>query len=180
MAAPVWLVIGPPASGKGTQSGLLARRLGAAHLSSGQALRETRNPAILARLASGDLARTEDFLEVVGEALAAVPPDQNIVLDAVGRMLPEAEWLLETLERLGRVLQRVVYIDVDRVESRRRAEERGRADDDPAAQPLRWQRFAEETIPVLDLYRARGLVTEVNGTGTIDDVAQRIEAALED
>jgi adenylate kinase len=172
------LVIGPPASGKGTQSSLLARRLGAAHVSSGQALRDTRNEAILARLASGELALTEDFLQVVGEALAAVPADRPVVLDAVGRMLPEAEWLVATLERLGRPLARVIYLDVTEPEARRRALQRGRPDDDPTAQPLRWQRFNEETKPVLDYYRARGIVTDVDGSGSVEQTARHIADLL--
>ena len=126
-------MIGPPASGKGTQSELLARRLHATHLSSGQALRETRNEAILERLARGDLAKTEDFLAVVGEALARVPAENPIVLDAVGRMLPEAEWLVGTLEALGRNLERVIYLDVREDEAKNRALRRGRPDDDPTA-----------------------------------------------
>ena len=178
MAAPVWLVIGPPASGKGTQSELLAHRLGATHLSSGQALRETRDDAILARLASGDLAKTEDFLIVVGEALARVPAETPIVLDAVGRMLPEAEWLVTTLEALGRQLAGVIYLDVREDEAKTRALKRGRPDDDPSAQPLRWQRFKEETIPVLEYYRHRGVVTEVDGSGSVEETAARIAEAI--
>jgi adenylate kinase len=178
MAAPVWLVIGPPASGKGTQSELLAHRLGATHLSSGQALRETRDEAILSRLARGELAKTEDFLAVVGEALARVPVDQPIVLDAVGRMLPEAEWLVGTLQALDRRLERVIYLDVREDEAKHRALKRGRPDDDPTAQPLRWQRFREETIPVLEYYRARGIVTEIDGSGSVEETATRIAEAL--
>ena len=177
MAAPVWLVIGPPASGKGTQSELLAQRLGATHLSSGQALRETSDEAILARLASGDLAKTEDFLTVVAEALARVPAETPIVLDAVGRMLPEAEWLVGTLQALGRKLERVIYLDVREHEAKNRALKRGRPDDDPTAQPLRWQRFKEETIPVLEYYRGKDLVTEVDGSGSVEETAARIAEA---
>jgi adenylate kinase len=157
----------------------LAERLGAAHLSSGQMLRDSRDPAIVTLLARGELARTEDFLRVVGAALEAIPPDRPLVLDAVGRMVPEAEWLLATLERLGRALRRVIYLDVSEDEAGARARQRGRADDDPAAQPLRWQRFREETVPVLELYRARGLLTEVDGSGGVDDVAARVRDALE-
>jgi len=177
MSAPVWLVLGPPASGKGTQAARLAEALDAAHLSSGQALRDTQDAAILARLATGELAHTADFLQVVGEALAAVPADRPIVLDAVGRMLPEAEWLVGTLEALGRPLRQVIYLDVDRTTSMQRAQQRGRPDDDPEAHPLRWQRFEEETMPVLAFYRARGLLTEVDGSGAVDDVAARVAAA---
>lgn len=178
MSAPVVLIIGPPAAGKGTQSRLLAEHLGAAHISSGQALRDTRDPAIVARLASGELARTEDFLAVVGEAIRAVPATRAIVLDAVGRMGPEAEWLTATLEQLGRPLQKVVYLVVDEHEARKRSLERGRADDDPNAQLLRWQRYREETIPVVEFYRRRGLVSEVDGDGPVDEVAARVRAAV--
>jgi adenylate kinase len=178
VAAPVVLIIGPPGAGKGTQSALLAERLGASHLSSGQMLRDSRDPAITTVLARGELARTEDFLRVVGAALEAIPNDRPVVLDGVGRMLPEAEWLLATLDRLGRPLRRVIYLDVGDAEARKRARQRGRADDDPSALPLRWQRFQEETVPVLDLYRTRGLLTEVDGTGSVDDVASRVAAAL--
>jgi adenylate kinase len=157
---------------------LLAERLGAAHLSSGQALRDTRDPAIAARLARGELARTEDFLQVVGEALLAEPPDRPIVLDSVGRMLPEAEWLLTTLERLSRPLRAVVYLDVAETEAIARALGRGRPDDDPTAQPLRWRRFREETVPVVDLYRQRGLLVSVDGSGSIEETAKRIVDAL--
>lgn len=174
MAAPVWLVIGPPASGKGTQSELLAVRLGATHLSSGQALRETKNEAILARLASGDLAKTEDFLQVVAEALAQVDPDTPIVLDAVGRMLPEAQWLVKTLKALGRRLERVIYLDVEETEAKNRALKRGRPDDDPTAQPLRWQRFKEETLPVVEYYRSREVLKEVDGSGSVEETAAKV------
>jgi adenylate kinase len=128
-------------------------------------------------MARGELAHTEDFLQVIGDALAAVPADRPIVLDAVGRMLPEAQWLVKTLEALGRTLERVIYLDVRADEARRRALGRGRPDDDPTAQPLRWQRFHEETIPVLDYYRARGVVTEVDGSGSVEETAARVVEA---
>jgi adenylate kinase len=178
MTAPVVLVLGPPGAGKGTQAAILAERLGAVHLSSGQMLRDSRDPAIVSLLARGELARTEDFLRVVGAALEAIPADRPVVLDGVGRMLPEAEWLLAQLERMGRSLPRVVYLDVGADDARQRALARGRADDDPEAQVLRWRRFQEETLPVVDLYRARGLLIEVDGGGTIDDVASRVKEAL--
>jgi adenylate kinase len=141
-------------------------------------LRDSRDPAIVSVLARGELARTADFLRVVGAALEAVPLDTPLVLDGVGRMLPEAEWLMATLERLGRALRGVIYLDVSEAEAGERARQRGRADDDPAAQPLRWQRFREETLPVLDFYRQRGLLTEVDGSGTVDDVAARVAEVL--
>jgi adenylate kinase len=141
-------------------------------------LRDSREPAIVDVLARGELARTEDFLRVVGAALEAIPADTPVVLDAVGRMLPEAEWLVATLERLGRHLGHVVYLDVSEAQANEQARRRGRADDDVAALPLRWQRFREETVPVLDFYRVRGLLTEVDGTGTIEEVAARVDAAL--
>ena len=178
MAAPVVLILGPPAAGKGTQSRLLAEHLGAAHISSGQALRDSKDPAIVARMARGELARTEDFLHVVDEAIRSVAATTPIVLDSVGRMLPEAEWLTSTLDQLDRPLRRVLYLVVDEREARERSLRRGRADDDPSAQPLRWQRYREETIPVVEYYRRRGILTDVDGEGSVDEVAARVRAAL--
>jgi adenylate kinase len=59
-----------------------------------------------------------------------------------------------------------------------RAQRRGRADDDADAHPLRWQRFEEETRPVIAFYRDLGLLTEVDGSGSLDDVAARVSVAV--
>jgi adenylate kinase len=54
-----------------------------------------------------------------------------------------------------------------------------REDDSPAAGRHRINVYLKDTLPVLDHYRALGLVTEVDGIGSIDEIQQRILAAIE-
>jgi adenylate kinase len=62
----------------------------------------------------------------------------------------------------------------------RRAEAQHRADDNPGSITERLAEYRELTHPVIDYYRAAGVpVFEVDGTGTVDGVHQRIVKALE-
>lgn len=179
MAAPVILVLGPPGAGKGTQSALLASRLGGVHLSSGQILRDSGDPVIVDTLARGELARTEDFLRVVGDTLAAVPAERPIVLDSVGKMVHEAEWLQHTLQGLDRRVRAVLRLDVDEHQAVERARHRGRPDDDIDSQRLRWKLYRQETVPVLEFWDRQGLLRTVDGNGDVDAVSARIADALD-
>ena len=61
----------------------------------------------------------------------------------------------------------------------KRAEIDGRADDNEETIRVRLQVYAEQTEPLLDLYRSRGLLVEVDGLGPIDEVSERVFAALD-
>jgi adenylate kinase len=61
----------------------------------------------------------------------------------------------------------------------RRAETEGRSDDNDETIRVRLQVYAEQTEPLLDVYRSRDLLVEVNGLGEIDEVSERVFAALD-
>ena len=61
---------------------------------------------------------------------------------------------------------------------RRRAVEQGRVDDSEDAIRHRQDVYARETMPLIAVYRDRGLLIEVDGLGEIDDVSTRITEAL--
>ena len=71
--------------------------------------------------------------------------------------------------------------DTDEVVARllRRAEIEGRSDDSEETIRVRLQVYAEQTEPLLEVYRPRGLLVEVDGLGEIDDVSERVFAALD-
>jgi adenylate kinase len=60
----------------------------------------------------------------------------------------------------------------------KRFEEQGRADDNPATFSRRLERYYEDTAPLVPLYAERGVLTEIDGMGTIDTVSGEIDAAL--
>lgn len=174
MAAPIIIIMGPPGAGKGTQSALLAKRLGGIHLSSGQLLREARDPKLLATMAAGDLVVSVEVERIIATALKRVAPEQSIVLDGFTRMISEAKWLEDQAAKLDRPIAAVIYLKVDQPESVTRNRQRGRLDDSLSAQAERWRLYQTETEPVLDFYHAKGLVHEVDGVGSIEAVADRI------
>ena len=72
--------------------------------------------------------------------------------------------------------------DVEEVVARllKRAEIEGRSDDNEDTIRVRLQVYAEQTAPLLEVYRSRGLLVEVDGLGPIDEVSERVFAALDE
>ncbi len=176
---PVIILMGPPGAGKGTQSDILAKRIGGVHLSSGDLLRSTRDERLRHIMVTGGLVPSEDVCRLVGEAIKEVPSDKPIVLDAFTRMKPEAEWLQDYLLKVNRKLKKVILLDVGIDEAVNRNSLRKREDDDIEAQKKRWRLYSQETGPVFDYYRNLGILTEIDGVGSVEEVSKRIEAALE-
>jgi adenylate kinase len=171
--------MGPPNAGKDVQAERLAARLGAVHLSSGELLRKEKDPRLMALMATGALVPSADFERILSQAIAAVPAEQPIVLAGIAKKPGEAEWLLEQLPKLGRKLSKVVMITIDKEVSHERSRQRGRFDDHPEVQDERWARFFEETMRSVEIFRKLGLVVEVDGSGTEDEVTELIGRALE-
>ncbi len=165
--------MGPPGAGKGTQAALLATRLGGVHLSSGQLLRGSGEPRLQAIMAAGQLVASADVERLLTGAIRAVPADRPIILDGFVRESSDLAWLEPELTQLDRSITAVINLAIDRPAAVARNLQRGRADDTPAAQAERWRRYAEER-PVLEHYRELGLLHEVDGVGTVEAVAERI------
>lgn len=168
--------MGPTGAGKSVQAERLAKASGGVHLSSGELLR--RDPAEAAVLASGGLVPDAEVERVVSEAIKATPLNNNIVLDGFPRTLPEAKWLDQHLPKWGRKLERVIVLEVPTGVTQERLAKRGRNDDTPAAQREKLRQYEASTRPVLQHYRDAGLLAEVNGVGTVEEVSAAILEAL--
>lgn len=178
-AGSVYIIMGAPNAGKDVQAERLAMRLGAVHLSSGALLRASRDSRLMEIMARGDLVPEEDFQRIIRESVAQVPADQPIVLAGVAKKPGEAEWLLIHLPDVGRHITKVVLLHIDRDVSHDRSQKRGRFDDDPKVQDERWERFYEETLRSTEVFGQAGLLVEVDGSGTPDEVAVAVAAALD-
>jgi adenylate kinase len=176
--------IGPPGSGKGTQAERLASRLGLVHLSTGEILRQAREAGSPRGLEaakyfeSGRLVPDSLVLEIVADRLAKLGLGDGCLFDGFPRTLAQARALDELLARRGTPLDRVIEFEVGHDELLRRLSARGRVDDDEATVRRRLDVYEVETRPLIDYYKQRGVLTSVDATGGIDDIARRVERSV--
>lgn len=182
------LIVGPPGAGKGTQATGIAERYGIPAISTGDIFRKnTKEGTELGKLAQeitsrGDLVPDSLTNDLVRDRLAEDDAQGGFLLDGYPRTLAQVEALTALLGSQGVELDAVISLTVDEdvVVERllKRAEEQGRVDDNEETIRHRQHVYREETEPLLAVYRARGLVVEVDGMGSIDEVGEAIAAAL--
>jgi adenylate kinase len=184
------VLVGPPAAGKGTQADRIVDRFGGVHIATGDILRSNADRGTeLGRTASrymdrGELVPDDVIIDMVLERLGEGDCAGGFVLDGFPRTLPQAEALGKRLDELGRPLDAVVSLQVGEEELRdrlaARAEQQDRAeDDDVDAIRRRLELFDRETEPLLDYYDGKGLLVGVDAEGGVDEVAERVAAALD-
>ncbi|HEY3925883.1 MAG TPA: adenylate kinase [Acidothermaceae bacterium] len=183
------LLIGPPASGKGTQGRRIAERYGVTYLSSGEILRkEVAAGTELGRrvaddLAAGDLVPDELMLEVLRAPLQAALTSGGYVLDGFPRNVAQARELSAYAAELGGAPDAAVWFDVEDAELLRRTRSRavaeGRVDDVDAVARHRIDVYAAATAPLIDHYRGQKLLIRVDAAKPVDDVTDVVLAALE-
>lgn len=188
MSARRLLLLGPPGAGKGTQAALLTERLGVPQISTGDMLRAAvRAGSELGRRASafmerGDLVPDELVIAAAGERLAQDDASRGFILDGFPRTAEQARALDALLDESGVALERCVSIEVDEEELvarlLKRAEIEGRSDDNEGTIRNRMRVYRDQTRPLVDYYRDRDLLARVDGSGSVEEVAKRIEEAL--
>lgn len=182
------ILFGPPAAGKGTQAKRLVVARNMVQLSTGDMLRA----AIAAEselglkvkdiLASGGYVADEIVIALIRERLPEAEAAGGAIFDGFPRTVAQAEALDAMLAERGTQIDKVVRLKVDedalieRIE--KRFAEQGRSDDNPQVYKDRLAKYNAETAPLLPFYAAQGKLAEVEGMGSMEEVAARIEAAL--
>lgn len=169
------LIMGPQGCGKGTQAAILSQRLGVPHLSMGQLLREARDQYEEIRVAQerGELVPDQIVREVLVARLSKPDCVEGFILDAFPRSDAQYRSAEGVLSPTAVIVINVPFeVSMDRMRSRARVEKRD--DDTPDAMRRRLEIYEEETKPIIEKYRLMGLVRDVDGEGSIDEVADRI------
>jgi adenylate kinase len=183
------LLLAPPGAGKGTQGERLAAIYGVPHLATGDLLRDdvARGTDIgrdaQEHMDRGELVPDRLVLALVAVHLAGPEPLEGFVLDGFPRTLPQAKTAHRWAQEHDRTFHAVISLGVPEHELVRRLLERGRAsgrtDDNEDTIRNRLRVHATNTAPLLEFYGDRGVLVEVDGTGEVDDVTERVRAALD-
>lgn len=183
------LLIGRPGSGKGTQAKILSKELGWIRLSSGDRIKEIRdgNEPFSARVRDmydkGTLLPDWFADYLLESGLLELDTHVGVICEGFGRTKSQAEHLCDIIEWLGRKLV-VVNLEVSEDEVVRRMLERAKTEDRPDSNAIgkiqeRLTKFTDETGPALEYFRTKGMVIDINGELSPEEVAKEIAAKLE-
>jgi len=182
------ILLGPPGAGKGTQAKVLVESYGIPQLSTGDILRsaiQNRTPLGLAAkevMDRGDLVSNDIVNGIVSDRLDAEDCKAGFILDGFPRTIGQAEALDGMLADKGMELDAVIEMTADaevlvaRVINR--AKESNRPDDNPEVIRKRLDVYKNDTAPLVDYYRERGLVKTVDGMEPVEKVTAAIKAAI--
>ena len=182
------VLMGPPGAGKGTQAVLIAEHLGIPHVSTGEIFRANVGQGTALGVEAkkymdgGEYVPDSVTNAMVADRLTQEDAANGFLLDGYPRTVAQVHALNAMLADSGVALDKAVEItaDTDEVVARllNRAQEQGRADDTEDVIRRRMEIYAEQTAPLTDLYRDQGILLQVDGMGSVDEVAGRLLAAL--
>ena len=178
-------ILGGPGSGKGTQSAWIAKHYGIGYLSTGDLLRaaikQLDDPK---NLSQEDLQQLRELAEIMKNGGLV---DDKVVINLIKKTMNEGKeehWFIDGFPRkmsqcelftqeLGDAVA-CLYINVEDSILMQRLLERGktsgRADDNEESIKKRLETYHQESQEVIDHYKEKGKVIEIDGARTIDEV----------
>ena len=178
-----------PGAGKGTQATFVADHFDIPAISTGDIFRANVSQGtelgVEAQrfMEAGEYVPDELTNRMVRNRIDEPDADPGFLLDGYPRTLAQVEELDGMIAFTGHSLDAAVVLtaDPDELVARllQRAQIAGRSDDTEDVIRRRQEVYAEQTEPLIEVYRDRGILIEVDGMGDVDDVTQRIFSALD-
>lgn len=183
------VLMGPPGAGKGTQGKLIAADAGIPHVNTGDMFRAEcaagteLGERVRSILDVGDLVPDELTIEVVRARLGQDDTARGFVLDGFPRTLAQAEALDRVLAEIDRGELSVVldFQVADEIAVQRllgRAGVEGRSDDTPDRIQYRLEVYHEQSEPLVEYYRARGILVGIHADRTVEQVFSEVQQVL--
>ena len=185
------ILFGPPGAGKGTQAERLVSNRSMVQLSTGDMLRaEISENSELGRRAkkimeAGDLVSDDIMIKMIESRMSSNGAKAGVILDGFPRTLNQAEALDKMLNQNKVEINYVIEITVDedflfdRIEKRAIQSDKVRDDDNAEVLKQRLKVYHDNTAPVLPFYRNKGILRQIDGMMTIEEVAQQISGILD-
>lgn len=178
------IFLGPPGAGKGTQAKIIAKNYNIPQISTGEILRNAiQNGTELGKKAkeyidSGKLVPDELVIEIIKERIQESDCVNGFLLDGFPRTLKQAEELDKLLKILNKKIDYVINIDVPEAELinrlLNRAKIEGRSDDTEPVIKNRMKTYYEQTYPLIDYYTKKGILSNISGVGSIEEITNKI------
>lgn len=183
------VLMGAPGAGKGTQAKRLEASLGLPQVATGDLFRANlKNQTELGKLAQtymdkGELVPDEVTVAMVRNRLSQPDCANGAILDGFPRTLAQAEALDALLDEFSAKIAVAPFIHVNQdvlvKRLAKRAEIEGRADDNEETIRIRMEVYQSETAPLLDYYRQKGLLVQIDGEQSIDEVSADLTSVVQ-
>lgn len=184
------VLFGPPGAGKGTQAEKLVNKYNLVHLSTGDIFRANiKGETELGKLAKsymdkGNLVPDQVTISMLEAEVDKNPNANGFIFDGFPRTTPQAEALDKFLSSKNTTITKMLALDVENGELIKRLLERGkdsgRADDlDTVIIANRIKVYNDQTAVVADFYAAQNKFEQINGIGAIDEIFNRLCAAID-
>lgn len=178
------VLLGPPGCGKGTQSKLLVERNNFVQLSTGDLLRDETSQSnselgkkVKELMESGELVPDNIVIDIIIKKVEE-NKDKSVIFDGFPRNLNQAKVLDQALNNVQIDLNNVIFFKIEFKVLEERIKQRIqestnkelRKDDNIETLLNRIEVFKSSTLPIVDYYENRGILSKINAMDNIENV----------
>lgn len=184
------IIMGPPASGKGTISSKLSKDMELYHINTGDILRNEQSKGTkLGLLATriidkGGYMPDDIMIPLVRECIINSSDDNGRIFDGFPRTKEQAKQLHAFMTIRKEPIDVVIFLQTSKQTAlermKQRAETEGRADDNEQSMVNRWNEFEQKTLPLIEYFSKLGLIRIVDANDTKESVHKQVLDIIEE